>query len=157
MDSNQLPAVLTGIFFPYLVAGTVDFTLKEVTKRRLFARGGLWSDMPRWLLHEHRWHIFITALWMLPQLILVLVFGWPWQIILGWLVFYTEDTVYYLLTRIVYGGPHEGGRIFPPQLHWLHGNIGWYKRIVGESFPRKNFLRILALQYLLLAIALLLA
>ena len=154
---TQLYEILAAIFIPYLIAGTVDFALKEVTKRRLFARGGSWSDMPSWLLHVHSWHVFITALWMLPHLIFVVVLDWPWQILLGWLVFYTEDAVYYLLTRIVYGGPYEGGRIFPPQLPWLHANIGLYKRLVGESFPRKIFLRILTLQYLLLAVALLLA
>jgi hypothetical protein len=153
----QLHEILLAIFIPYFFAGTVDFVLKEVTKRQLFARGSKWNDMPRWLLHEHGWHVFITALWMLPHLMFVLVLQWPWQILLGWLVFYTEDAVYYLLTRIVYGGPYEGGRIFPPQLPWLHGNIGWYKRIVGESFPRKIFLRILALQYLLLLCACMIA
>ena len=153
----QLLEILAAIFIPYLIAGTIDFSFKEVTKRRLFARGGKWSEMPRWLMHGRGWHFYITSLWIFGYLLLVFVLNWPWQILLVWIAFYTEDVVYYLLTSLVYGGPYADKGLFPRQLYWLHGNIGWYKRIVGASFPRRNFLRVLALQYVLLALALLLA
>jgi hypothetical protein len=146
--------LLIGVAVPYLVAGLVDVAFKERIKRRILASGGRFSDLPSWLLHARGWHLYITGMWIALMLVEVLLLHWPWQILLGAVVFYTEDVAYYAFTWLLFGGTYGEGRFFPKQLYWLHGNIGWYKRLVGASFPLRNFLIVLALQYLLFAVLL---
>lgn len=151
---NPWLEIAAGILLPFFLAGYVDFHFKERTKRSLYAAGKKWSDMPRYLLHEHGWHWWITAIWIAGMLIEVLLLGLPWQLLFGGLLFYTEDIVYYLFTWLRFGGTHDSGSFLPHELPWLHGDIPLYKRLTGDTFPRRRFLRIYAVQWILLLTAL---
>jgi hypothetical protein len=148
--------IAAGILVPYFVAGFVDFFFKERRKRLVYAAGGGWSDVPAYLKHDRGWHIWITAIWILLLLAAVFLAGWPWQILLGVLIFYTEDMAYYIFTLLFYRGTYDSRRFLPDHLPWLHGNIAAYIRIVGDRFPRRTFLRVYMLQWILLLTALLL-
>jgi hypothetical protein len=155
MDSAWIQ-VGAGILTPYTIAGFVDFFFKERTKRRVYAEGGKWSDVPAYLKHEHGWHWWITLSWVVPQLAAVLLMNWPWQILFGPLIFYTEDLVYYILTFFVYGGTYDTRRFLPDHVPWLHGGLSFYARLVGDRFPRRTFLIVYALQWMLLTVCLIL-
>jgi MFS family permease len=144
-------AILAAILAPYFIAGFVDFWMKERTKRRLYREGKGWADMPAYLLHEHGWHWYITGIWIVLLIVQVVVLGGPWQILLGALLFYTEDLAYYIFTRIAYGGTEER-KFLPPRLPWLHGNITAYRRLVGDDYPRRKFLIVYAGQWIAFAI-----
>jgi hypothetical protein len=146
--------IAIGILVPYLVAGFVDFFFKERVKRKVYRQGGGWSNVPAYLKHDRGWHWWITAIWITMLFADVLLLDWPVQILFGALIFYTEDLFYYIFTWLVYRGTYDTRKFLPADLPWLHGNIRGYMRIVGDRFPRRNFLRVYALQWILLLAAL---
>ncbi len=145
--------ILAAILAPYFISGFADFWIKERTKRRLYREGKGWADMPAYLLHEHGWHWYITSIWVVLLLVQVLVFGGPWQILLGVLIFSTEDIAYYVFTWIAFGGT-EKREFLPAELPWLHGDLAFYRRIVGDLYPRRNFLIVYAVQWVIFVILL---
>lgn len=131
--------ILAAVLPPFFIAGFVDFWMKERTKRRLYRAGKGWADMPAYMMHEQGWHWYITAIWVALLVVQVTVFGGPWQILLGAALFSTEDVAYYTFTWVAYRGT-ERGEFLPAELPWLHGDIPLLKRLVGDRFPRRNFL-----------------
>jgi hypothetical protein len=147
--------ILAAILAPFFISGFVDFWIKERTKRRLYRAGKGWAHMPAYLLHEHGWHWYITSIWVALLIVQVVVFGGPWQILLGAVLFYTEDLAYYIFTRVAYGGT-EQREFLPAELPWLHGDLAWYRRLVGDRYPRRTFLIVYGLQWIIFIILLLL-
>ena len=141
--------LILGIFIPFLIAGFIDFFFKERKKRQLYAEGKTYNDMPAYLSHEKGWHLIIASIWIILQLTLVFLFGWPWQILLSAIIFYTEDIFYYLFTFIWYGGSDIDKEFLPKFVPWLHGNIEPYILLVGVDYPRSKFLIIYTLSWII--------
>ncbi|MDX9759627.1 MAG: hypothetical protein RBU27_10745 [Bacteroidota bacterium] len=145
--------ILAAILAPFFIAGFVDFWMKERTKRRLYRAGRGWAHMPRYLMHENGWHWYITGIWVALLMVQVIVFAGPWQILLGAVLFYTEDIAYYVFTRVAYGGT-ERREFLPAELPWLHGDFRWYRRLVGDRYPRRTFLIVYGAQWLVFIVLL---
>jgi hypothetical protein len=150
---TDMITLLAAVLAPYFISGFVDFWIKERTKRRLYRAGKSWADMPAYLLHEHGWHWYITSIWVVLLIVQVLLLGGPWQILLGVLIFSTEDIAYYVFTWIAFGGT-EKGEFLPSEVPWLHGDIAVYRRLVGDNYPRRNFLIVYAAQWIVFVILL---
>ena len=140
--------ILAAVLPPFFIAGFVDFWMKERTKRRLKRLGKGWSDMPAYLMHEQGWHWYISGIWAALLIVQVAVFGGPWQILLGAVIFSTEDIAYYCFTWVAYRGTMRG-EFLPAELPWLHGGIPLLRLLVGDRFPRRNFLLFYLAQWVL--------
>ena len=137
------------IFFAY--AGFFDFITKEVTKQDFIDQHGKEYFlknysllMPPVMSHSRGWFVWITLIWMLPIFVLSAIYDWRFMSAL--LLFYTEDVFYYIYTYFTYG------TFIPKEVPWLHAGMSWYKKIVGEKFPRKNFYIVYSIQIILFII-----
>ena len=138
--------VIILIFYAY--AGFFDFVTKEVTKQTLIQEYGTeyyyqnYSKLiPAVMRHSNEWWVWISLIWAIPILIISLTYDW--RFLSAFIIFYSEDIFYYIFTKIKFGS------FTPKELPWLHGNISWYKKLVGDKFPRKNFYIVYILQIIL--------
>lgn len=129
---NNLYIILIA-FALYFVSGFVDFWFKERAIQKLGYR-----NIPKYFSHEEGWHYYIISIWVIPMVGFSIIYDW--KFLLCMIPFYTEDFIYFSLAYIFYG------RWFQESVPYLHDNIGWYMKIVGKDFPRKNLYRIYSLQ-----------
>lgn len=151
---NIFLAIITAIL-SFAIAGFIDFFFKERLKRKIIADGGTYNDVP--IYYEHTWwppgwHLKITSIWVILQLIAVLWLHAPYETWLSVIIFYTEDIFYYFWTWVWF----KTERFLPKELPWLHADISWYKKIVGEKYPLRNFLIVYGITLIIYIIILIL-
>lgn len=129
---SELYVILIAIIL-YFTSGFTDFWLKERTIQKVG-----YENIPKFLKHSHGWHYFIISIWLVPMILFAFVLNWKFALCI--IPFYTEDFIYFSLAYIFYG------RWFQENVPYLHDNIGWYMKIVGKDFPRKNLYKIYSLQ-----------
>lgn len=120
----------------YVLAGFIDAYFKEGAKERLRQLypndpHSQWLKLPKVYHHENYWHVKITAIWMIPVLLLTIFEHWTFIIFI--IPFYLEDYFYYVFSWLMFR------QWIPEKLDWLYGDIKFYERFLEKTFKVENF------------------
>jgi len=119
------------LFLPFALSGFVDYFFKERSKQKVG-----WKNIPH-IYHHPQWLFIVIPIWMIGLLLLA-YFRSPVYLV-GFLMFYVEDWFYYLFTWMEFNLP------MPDNLPWLHGDIKWLEKLVGD-FSLETYKNILIIQ-----------